>query len=345
MARKAKLLDLVGNKYGRLTVVSRGVPRESIRPSGHKRIRQYWNCLCECGRAVEVRQDNLLHNDSQSCGCLRDDVAKENVKKAQAVKFKKKPEDLTGMDFGRLTALFPAPRSITPQGRELTRWVCRCKCGNEIDVLSASLKSGKTTSCGCVPPDLIDSDFLGWKEVFKSKANIIHGNKYTYENTNYIHSLVKVDVTCKEHGDFSLTPSNHLQGQGCHKCSIEIYAEKQHYNFLERCRLDEKFSNRSGCVYVIKLTNEVETFIKVGVSSNYDKRFNSYTAEGFDLEVVKIAEMTNYQSGVLERELLKRIKSAGYKYNPKTEFVGYTECATVQSKDYILSVIGEFKFE
>lgn len=30
------------------------------------------------------------------------------------------------------------------------RWRCRCDCGNEVDVISSCLKSGRTLSCGCL---------------------------------------------------------------------------------------------------------------------------------------------------------------------------------------------------
>ena len=53
--------------------------------------------------------------------------------------------DLTGRKFGRLTVL---RRDGTANGR--VAWLCKCDCGNEIAVLSTSLTSGNTRSCGCI---------------------------------------------------------------------------------------------------------------------------------------------------------------------------------------------------
>ena len=53
--------------------------------------------------------------------------------------------DLTGRRFGRLVVLEQGSY-ITP-GRP--RWRCRCVCGKETIVSSASLLYGNTTSCGC----------------------------------------------------------------------------------------------------------------------------------------------------------------------------------------------------
>ena len=54
---------------------------------------------------------------------------------------------------------------------------------------------------------------------FIDKANKIHNNEYDYSKVEYINSSTKVCITCKKHGDFYMTPSNHLTGQKCPKCS------------------------------------------------------------------------------------------------------------------------------
>ena len=55
---------------------------------------------------------------------------------------------------------------------------------------------------------------------FIERAQDIHGHKYTYDNTVYVHSTQKVVVTCPAHGDFLITPNNHMSSkQGCQRCS------------------------------------------------------------------------------------------------------------------------------
>ena len=54
---------------------------------------------------------------------------------------------------------------------------------------------------------------------FIRKAKAKHGNKYDYSKVEYVNSNTKVVVICPEHGDFLVTPSNHLRGKGCPKCS------------------------------------------------------------------------------------------------------------------------------
>jgi rubrerythrin/very-short-patch-repair endonuclease len=53
---------------------------------------------------------------------------------------------------------------------------------------------------------------------FIERANNKHDNKYTYEKSVYKNSGTKLIVTCPTHGDFLVTPGNHLSGSGCPIC-------------------------------------------------------------------------------------------------------------------------------
>lgn len=60
---------------------------------------------------------------------------------------------------------------------------------------------------------------------FISKAKIKHNNKYDYSKVKYVNARTKVIIICKEHGEFSQTPTGHVSGNGCPKCAHE--ARKQ----------------------------------------------------------------------------------------------------------------------
>ncbi len=60
-----------------------------------------------------------------------------------------KLKDLTGESYGRLVVLRLEELISNPGGSTDRTWRCRCACGGETVVRSASLKSGGTTSCGC----------------------------------------------------------------------------------------------------------------------------------------------------------------------------------------------------
>ena len=55
---------------------------------------------------------------------------------------------------------------------------------------------------------------------FISLAKKVHGNRYSYENTEYTGTMKKVIITCDTHGDFILRASKHTaDGHGCKKCT------------------------------------------------------------------------------------------------------------------------------
>lgn len=55
-------LDLIGEIFGKLTVVSR---------KGSKHGRSQWLCKCDCGKEVMVTTNNLKNGGTKSCGCSR----------------------------------------------------------------------------------------------------------------------------------------------------------------------------------------------------------------------------------------------------------------------------------
>lgn len=68
-------------------------------------------------------------------------------------------------------------------------------------------------------------------EEFINKCKQVHGNRYDYTNTYYVHSHKKINIICKTHGSFLQRASSHVQGNGCPKCAEQQH--KQHLKFLQ----------------------------------------------------------------------------------------------------------------
>ena len=62
---------------------------------------------------------------------------------------RKKLEIKSGEKFGRLTVIEEVQPYIYSSGYKERRVKCRCDCGNTTIVILKSLRSGKTSSCGC----------------------------------------------------------------------------------------------------------------------------------------------------------------------------------------------------
>lgn len=116
-----KSIDLLGQKFGRLTVI------EKSKQLYHGSV--MWICKCDCGNIVEIPSSSLIHNRTKSCGC----ISKEKIK------------DITGKRFGRLIAVEPTKKR--QQGGIV--WKCKCDCGNIAYASYSNLMQGHSKSCGC----------------------------------------------------------------------------------------------------------------------------------------------------------------------------------------------------
>lgn len=59
-----KLIDMIGQKFGRWTVIKRNLPNNKWGESN-------WLCRCECGTEKIIPGSNLRDGTTKSCGCLK----------------------------------------------------------------------------------------------------------------------------------------------------------------------------------------------------------------------------------------------------------------------------------
>lgn len=56
-------------------------------------------------------------------------------------------------------------------------------------------------------------------EKFKNKAKQLHLDKFNYSKSIYKNNKEPITIICPKHSEFLQRPDNHLQGNGCPKCS------------------------------------------------------------------------------------------------------------------------------
>ena len=61
--------NLIGKKYGKLTVVEYLKREKWIDSKGRKRKNIYWKCKCDCGNEVIRTEHSLKEERTRSCGC------------------------------------------------------------------------------------------------------------------------------------------------------------------------------------------------------------------------------------------------------------------------------------
>ena len=122
----AKKKNLLGNIFGRLKVIDSGESKNG---------RATWICKCNCGTIKDVIFANIKNGSSTNCGCIR----KMKMSKYKSI------DSLVGKKYGKLTVV----KEIDKNKYGKTICKCVCDCGNTVNVLSNSLRTGHTTSCGC----------------------------------------------------------------------------------------------------------------------------------------------------------------------------------------------------
>lgn len=149
------------------------------------------------------------------------------------------------------------------------------------------------------------------KEEFINKALEIHGSKYNYDKSVYIHSKQKMTIVCPIHGNFEQIPNTHLMGSGCPNCAN---------NGFDR--------GKPGYLYYLKVTtNEGKELYKIGITNRTVNERFSLT----DLQKIEIVKQKLYESGAdaynWEQYLLKKYKQYQYQ-GPKVLESGNTELFT-----------------
>lgn len=194
--------DIIGKKFGRLTVISLDKERSKGRNA-------YYFCKCDCDnpKMISVYRNSLQRETTKSCGCLASELTSI-----------RKMNDLTGQKFGKLTVLRMAEHKVG-DGR-LYFW-CKCDCENEelILVEGRRLTSGITKSCGCLGSS--------------GEQNI-----KTFLNNNYIKFIPQQKYeTLLGLGGNKLSYDFYLPSYNL----LVEYQGKQHYESIEYFGGDEQF--------------------------------------------------------------------------------------------------------
>jgi hypothetical protein len=153
---------------------------------------------------------------------------------------------------------------------------------------------------------------------FICKANNIHNNIFDYSKVKYVRSFIKVEVLCKEHGSFYITPNNHLRGKGCGVCKAGGFN-----------------LNLDGCIYL--LTDGVQ--LKIGITNNSAETRCSIINQLGKKNFKVLWSHTSIGKEIQRIEKLSLNEVRNLYENPTDKFNGYTECFVTQDIDTVLSVL------
>lgn len=180
-------------------------------------------------------------------------------------------------------------------------------------------------------------------EEFISRSSVIHKDKYDYSLVQMNGVDNYVDIICPVHGKFSQTASCHLTGRGCRLCRNDSTT----YDMVDRYRNNIELGEKEGFLYIAEMSSQEESFIKIGITSNWKGRRKQYSKIKDIYSFTMLYQFTNknINCAILERELFRYLKSLNLKYKPLNNFIGRSECFTKESLVEALKFIEGYNFE
>lgn len=110
---------IINNQFGRLKI-------KNIQSNQNNKKHRIAICSCLCGKQnLKINFTRIMTGSVLSCGCLHQDIA-----------------SLKKIKFGNLLIKCCSKNNVNG-----LRYICKCDCGNEIEVLESDLFTGKVTCC------------------------------------------------------------------------------------------------------------------------------------------------------------------------------------------------------
>lgn len=175
-----KIRDLVGKKYGKLTVIK----RVGSKKTGPNSYSPTWECLCDCGNTKIVDSHSLVYTHTSSCGCRfshrdRSVPALHSLMNKYKQRSKKKNIEfsLTEEEFRNITSANCYYCGCPP--RKVTKEKCNSKYTyngiDRIDPLKGYTLENSRTSCwrcNAAKNDMSEEDFINWiNQVYSLQTN------------------------------------------------------------------------------------------------------------------------------------------------------------------------------
>ena len=162
--------------------------------------KRQWLCKCTCGNELVAAYNILNNGNTKSCGCYHKQIMKDRWSNYR------EENNCIGQRFGRLTTV-----KFLRVENESAIYLFHCDCGNDVELPLSMVKSGNTSSCGCLWKEWNDytkGDIIGLrfsKLVVRSYVGIDkHGN-----------TLFECDCDC---GNTTLLPRDSLVRNKTHSC-------------------------------------------------------------------------------------------------------------------------------
>lgn len=219
-----KPANLIGQVFDDLTVEE----KKGTKKINKTTSRVLWKCKCICGQYTEATTNELTQHKKKSCGCRKQ---KNAIPKRKT-------------QIGDIYGYLLVEELVGKNNDNRLLYKCKClRCGGSCITTGKNLRSGCTSSCGCIKRDLMShfgntnfkdltGQIIGYLLV-ESRAPTKYssaGNQTTMWNCKCLLCGNKTVVAYN-----ALSVENHTRSCGCLRMS---YAEYGIQNELKRLNID-----------------------------------------------------------------------------------------------------------
>ncbi len=152
------------------------------------------------------------------------------------------------------------------------------------------------------------------QEDFIEMSKIVSDYSLGYDNCRYINKTTKVNLNCRDHGEFSVLPFNHLNyGQVCPKCTI-TKIQKQLNKELNKIYIPYSQQHTfTGCIDKYQLPFDiyipsVMVAFDIYSSKNNDHKIKEDYCEDNYIEYILINEQSNI-SNIIKNYIINKVKA------------------------------------
>lgn len=159
------------------------------------------------------------------------------------------------------------------------------------------------SGCGCKKCryEKVSCSLTKPKEDFILKATELYHGTYCYDRVQYKNLHTKVEVVCKEHGSFFITPINHLKGHKCPTCALVSRGLKRRStkeNFIKKAH--KVHGNEYDYSLVVYTTNTSKVKIRCYKHGVFEQQPNNHL-QGQGCPKCKKSKAESYISSFLKR--------------------------------------------
>lgn len=221
---RKKLIDLTGQKFGKLTVIKRDVSVLSKE--------SYWICNCDCGKNnISILGKSLRDGSTKSCGCIQKEIASKSLSDTSSNNYINE----IGNTYGLLTVINKSEEHFETD-LEGVYYNCICLCGNNkhIRARGIDLRNGHISSCGCLKSkgenkikDILIKNKINFKREFKFNDLYITNEKYLLRfDFGITDSIGNLEYLIEYQGKQHYEPFDYFGGE-------EYFKKIKHYDNIK----------------------------------------------------------------------------------------------------------------